>query len=378
MADEQRTERATPKRREKAREQGQLVRSRELPSALTLLGVAALLRFGQAGWISSWRDLFRHLLSASSRPELASITPILDATGTSAVRWATPPLLLAWCVSAFALFLQGGFVFAPQAFQPNFERFNPVNNLSRIFSVGGFSPMLKSLIPASFLLYIAAAIVLREWMPLLHSSQMGLAPALDWLAALLYEFAWKGGLVLLVWSGADYGLQKWNYERSLRMSKQEIRDEFKDTEGNPAIRGRIRRRRGELRRRLMMKQVSRATVVIANPDHFAVALQYIPEKMPAPIVLAKGRGIIAERIKREARWHEIPIVENPPLARALYRTVEIGASIPAKLYVAVAEVLAFIYRAQAQARARAEAEARAAGFNSASTNAPAGANSPRP
>jgi flagellar biosynthetic protein FlhB len=178
--------------------------------------------------------------------------------------------------------------------------------------------------------------------------------------------------VLLVWAGADYGIQKWNYERSLRMSKQEIRDEFKNTEGNPAIRGRIRRRRGELRRRLMMKQVARATVIITNPDHFAIALQYIPEKMPAPVVLAKGRGLLAEKIKREARWHEIPIVENPPLARALYRTVEIGASIPGKLYVAVAEVLALIYRAQAQARARAEAEARAA--SGANPNPKTGAN----
>ena len=370
MADEQRTERATPKRREKAREQGQLVRSRELPSALTLLGVAALLRFGQAGWISSWRDLFRHLLASSSLAEMNSVTPLLNATGTSAVRWAAPPLALAWCVSASALFLQGGFVFAPAAFEPKWTRFNPVNNLGRVFSVSGFSPMLKSLIPASILLYIAATIAAREWLPLIHSSQMGLGPALDWLAAVLYEFAWKGGLVLLVWAGADYGLQKWNYERSLRMSKQEIRDEFKDTEGNPAIRGRIRRRRGELRRRLMMKQVARATVVITNPDHFAVALQYAPEKMSAPVVLAKGRGIIADKIKREARWHEIPIVENPPLARALYRTVEIGASIPGKLYVAVAEVLAFIYRAEAKAQAEKHAKAQSKARPNSQTGAP--------
>jgi flagellar biosynthetic protein FlhB len=378
MADEQRTERATPKRREKAREQGQLVRSRDLPSALTLLGVAALLRFGQAGWISSWRELFRNLLSVSAQPEMASVSPLLSFTGTSIVRWAAPPLALAWTVSAFALFLQGGFVFAPAAFEPNWTRFNPVNNLSRIFSVSGLSPLLKSLIPASFLLYIAATIISREWLQLVHSSQIGLGPALDWLASLLYEFAWKGGLVLLVWSGADYGLQKWNYERSLRMSRQEIRDEYKDTEGNPAIRGRIRRRRSELRRRLMMKQVTRATVIVTNPDHFAVALQYVPEKMAAPVVLAKGRGILADKIKREARWHEIPIVENPPLARALYRTVEIGGSIPAKLYVAVAEVLAFIYRAQAQARARAEAEARKAAAGGANAADPKnGARPPR-
>ena len=359
MADEQRTERATPKRREKAREEGQVVRSRDLPAALTLLGVAALLRFGQTGWVASWRDMFRISLDTSMRPELASINPLLDSTGLSVVRWAAPPLALAWCVSAASLFLQGGFNFAPAAAQPKFARFNPANNIGRLFSVGGLSPLMKSLIPASFLLYLAATILMRNWLQLIHSSQMNPGPALDWLAGMLYEFAWKGGLVLLAWAGADYGLQKWNFERSMRMSKQEIRDEFKDTEGNPAIRGRIRRRRNELRRRLMMKQVARATVVITNPDHFAVALQYVPEKMAAPVVVAKGRGIFAEKIKREARWHEIPVVENPPLARALYRTVEIGASIPGKLYVAVAEVLAFIYRAQTQARARAEAEAKA-------------------
>src|SRR5215831_457191 len=358
MAGEQRTERATPKRREKAREQGQLVRSRELPSALTLLGIAALLHWSQTGWVTPWRDLFRHLLSASLQPEMQTISPLLNLAGVGAVRWATAPLALAWTLSALALLLQGGFVFAPAAFEPKWQRFNPANNIGRIFSVGGLSPLLKSLIPASALLYIAVAIVSREWTQLIHSSQMGLHAAIGWLAAILYEFSWKGGFVLLVWAGADYGIQKWNYENSLRMSRQEIRDEYKDTEGNPAIRGRIRRRRAELRRRLMMRQISRATVVITNPDHFAVALEYVPAKMAAPVVLAKGRGILAERIKREARWHEIPVVENPPLARALYRTVEIGAAIPGKLYVAVAEVLAFIYRAQAQARARAEAEAR--------------------
>ena len=360
MADEQRTERATPKRREKAREQGQLVRSRDVPAALTLLGVAALLRWGQTNWVVAWRDLMRNVLDMSMKPEIASVSPLLLSTGTGVVRWGAPPLALAWCVSATALLLQGGFIFAPAAFQPKWDRFNPVNNASRLFSVGNLSPTLKSLIPASFLLYVAASIVSREWMSVIHSSQMGLPRALDWLAAMLYEFAWKGGLILLAWSGADYAIQKWNYERSLRMSRQEIRDEYKDTEGNPQIRGRIRRRRSELRRRLLMRQVSRATVVITNPDHFAVALEYRPEKMAAPVVVAKGRGILAEKIKREARWHEIPVVENPPLARALYRTVEIGASIPAKLYVAVAEVLAFIYRAQVQARARAEAEARKA------------------
>jgi len=351
MPGEDRSERATPRRRQQARERGQLVRSRELPSALTLLAVALLLRWGQTGWVPIWRDLFRHLLDAASHGNIASMAPAGNWTAWGVVRWTAPPLLIAWCISAFGLVAQGGFAFSPMALELKWERLNPATNVSRIFSVGGLSPLLKSLIPLGFLIYVSATIMRREWVQLIHLSQMGLMAALTWHFGLLYEFAFKGGIILLVWSGVDYGLQRWNYERSLRMSRQEVKDEYKDLEGNPATRMRIRRRQRELRRRTMLRQVARATVVITNPDEFAVALEYIPESMVAPVVLAKGRGPLAEIIKREARWHEVPVVENPPLAQALYRTVEVGGTIPAKLYAAVAEVLAFIYRAQARMRA---------------------------
>jgi flagellar biosynthetic protein FlhB len=354
MADEDKSQRATPKRREKARERGQVVRSRELPSAMGLLAVASLLRWGNQGWIPVWRDLFRHLLDQSSKGDMTVITPLLNMTAWNVLRWAAPPLALAWTISMFFYLAQGGLVLAPEALHISGARLNVVNNLGRIFSAAGLSPLLKSLIPLGVLVYLAVSILSRDWLLLLHSLQMGLALQMHWLAGLVYEFAWKGGLVLLVWSGADYGLQKWSYEKSLRMSKQEVRDEHKDLEGNPQTRTRIRRRRREMRRRQMLQQVARATVVIANPDEYAVALEYKPESMPAPLVVAKGRGLLAQKIKREARWYEIAIVENIPLARALYRTVELGGTIPSKLYTAVAEVLAFIYRAQAQARARAE------------------------
>jgi flagellar biosynthetic protein FlhB len=361
MADEQRTERATPKRREKALERGQLVRSRELPSALTLLAVASLLRWGNRGFLPVWRDLLRHLLTSGSRADLSSVASILAWTAWGTARWVFPPFAVAWGVSAMGLVTQGGFVFTPLAFEPKWERLNPVNNMSRIFSLGALSTLLKSLVPVGVLLYLAGGILSRDWMQLTHTSQMGLPTALSWLVAVLYEFSWKGGMVLLVWAAVDYALQRANYERSLRMSKQEIRDEHRDLEGNPATKGRIKRRFREMRRRKIMRQVARATVVITNPDEFAVALEYVPEKMPAPLVLAKGRGELAQKIKREARWYEVPIIENKPLAQALYRTVEVGAFIPAKLYTAVAEVLAFIYRAQAKARAEAVAKSNAAG-----------------
>jgi flagellar biosynthesis protein FlhB len=295
------------------------------------------------------------LLASAASANVNAFLPALHWTTQDTILWAGPPLAAAFAISAFGLAAQGGFVFTPLAFEPKFTRFNPANNLSRIFSVGGLSPLLKSLIPAAFLLYLAIGILRRDWLQLIHASAMGLPAEMHWLADSLYEFSWKAGMVLLAWSAVDYGLQRWNYERSLRMSKQEIKDEFKELEGNPTTRGRIRRLRRDLRRKRMLQQVRRATVVITNPDEFAVALEYIPQKMPAPVVLAKGRDELAQKIKREARWHEIPIVENKPLAQALYRTVEVGSAIPAKLYTAVAEVLAFLYRAQVRMRAEADA-----------------------
>lgn len=355
MADEQKSERATPRRRKKALEKGQIARSRDLPAALALLAVAVLLRFAEGQWLPAWRGFLRNLLASAGNANANAFLPALHWTTEDMVLWAGPPLAAAFAVSAFGMAAQGGFVFTPQAFEPKFERFNPAGNLGRIFSVGGLSPLLKSLIPAGFLLYLAIGILRRDWLQLIHASAMGLPAEMSWLADVLYEFSWKAGTVLLAWSGVDYGLQRWNYERSLRMSKQEVKDEFKELEGNPTTKGRIRRLRRDLRRKRMLQQVRRATVVITNPDEFAVALEYIPGKMPAPVVLAKGRGELAQKIKREARWHEIPIVENKPLAQALYRTVEVGGAVPAKLYTAVAEVLAFIYRAQARMRAEAEA-----------------------
>jgi len=359
MADEQKTERATPHRRKKALERGQMARSRDLPSALSLLAVVVFLRWAQQGWLPALRGFLRNLLAVASSADVSAFYPAIHWTAMDTIRWTGPPLAAAFAISGLGLVAQGGFVFTPLAFEPKWERLNPASNLSRIFSVGGLSPLLKSLIPVAFLLYIAIAILRRDWLQLIHASEMGLPAEMHWLVGVLYEFSWKSGLVLLVWSAADYGLQRWNYERSMRMTKQEVRDEFKETEGNPTTRGRQRRRRREMRGRRMLQQVRRATVVITNPDEFAVALEYVPEKMPAPVVLAKGRGELAQRIKREARWHEIPIVENKPLAQALYRTVEVGGTIPAKLYTAVAEVLAFIYRAQA--RMRAEVEGRRTG-----------------
>jgi flagellar biosynthetic protein FlhB len=196
--------------------------------------------------------------------------------------------------------------------------------------------------------FLAANIFQRDFARIAHAAHFDSRGLLGELGSMLFELAWKFGLVLLAWSGLDYFLQRRNYEQSLRMTKQEVKQESKDTDGNPLIRGRMRRLRRALMRKLLAKDVQRATAVITNPTHYAVALEYRPETMSAPVVVAKGRNLLAERIKQLARWHEIPIIENRVLARALYKSTDIGQSIPPQLYAAVAEILAFLYRTQAR------------------------------
>jgi flagellar biosynthetic protein FlhB len=175
----------------------------------------------------------------------------------------------------------------------------------------------------------------------------------SFLTGVMGELVWKSGLVLVAWSGIDYVLVRQKLEGDLKMSRQDLKDEFKQSEGNPATKGRIRRLQRSLRRRQMLRDTEKASVVITNPTHFAVALRY-EVAMNAPIVIAKGRDFLAQEIKEVARWHDIPILENPPLAQALYKTVEVGRPIPGELYAAVAEILAFVFRAQAQARQQAQ------------------------
>ena len=254
--------------------------------------------------------------------------------------WWPSPAVLPWEGSSWL----------PAALAPKPQRLNPANNLGKLFSLSGLQGLLKSLIPSAFVLYIALAIMVRDWGQILQMCRVGVRSSLGWMLSRIFEISWKGGLVFILWSGFDVLISRLNFERQLRMTRQEVREDFKEMEGHPAIRGRIRRLQREMRRRRMLRDVARATVVVTNPNEYAVALEYKPETMAAPVVVAKGRNLLAQKIKREARWHGIPVVENPPLAQALYRAAEVGQTIPAKLYTAVAEILAFIYRTQRLAK----------------------------
>jgi flagellar biosynthetic protein FlhB len=344
------TQEATPFKRQKAREKGQVARSKELPGALALIAVVLVLHGFAMSFLAEWKDLLTQglVLADSSNP--GNVLYAMERTIRITAYWALPCLFLGLALSVLGNVGQGGFVFSTAGLTPSFGRLDPATNLGRLFSVGAVSNFLKSVIPMAIIGYLALAIVSREWNWIVLSTMMPAPASIARLMSLVYEISWKSGAVFLAWSGFDYLFQRAQLSRQLRMSRQEIIQENKDNIGNPQIKSRIRKIQRQMRQRLMKREVAKATVVITNPTEYAIALQYEPGVMRAPVVVAKGRNIIAQQIRQEAIWHKIPIVENPPLAHALYRAVKVGQTIPPALYVAVAQILAFIFRAQARSR----------------------------
>ncbi|HXY78144.1 MAG TPA: EscU/YscU/HrcU family type III secretion system export apparatus switch protein [Candidatus Acidoferrales bacterium] len=346
MADQGKTERATPRRRQKAREHGQVARSRDLVAGVGTMAAVMLLAWQLPAFAAQWRGLVREELNfAAARhgqplPIWRNHLSIFQGVALAAS--------LSWLVATVSGVAQGGLVFAPTALSPSLNRLNPASRLGQLFSLSALSRMLKSLLPTAIIVYLAVALLARDWtlLPsLLWGSRGGVV---SFTTSHMFELAWKASLVLLVWSAADYLIERWRHENELKMSRQDLRDEFKETEGNPMVKMRIRRLQRQARRRRMLKDVERAAVVITNPVEFAVALEFNLQ-MEAPVVVAKGRSLLAAQIREIALWHGIPLVENPPLAHALYRAVEVGQAIPPKLYAVVAEILAAIWRAEARA-----------------------------
>jgi flagellar biosynthetic protein FlhB len=242
-----------------------------------------------------------------------------------------------------------------------FNRINPLSNLKNLFSLRSIARLGKSMIPAAILAIFAVQRMARQMEMPPFSSVRLIALGGD-VYNLLLTAAW----LLFAWAAIDYLVEWRSREQRLRMSRQEMREEYKESEGNPQIRGRIRNLQRAARRRRLKTDVSRAAVVITNPTHYAVALDFDFETMDAPKVLAKGRNLLAEEIKDQARWAGVPILENPPLARSLYRSVEPGEPIPIELYAAVASILAFLYRQRVEQEMRSRRE-RAASMASANT-----------
>jgi flagellar biosynthetic protein FlhB len=350
----ERTEQATQYRRDKARREGDILHSRELSAAAgTLAGVIALGALGAAGSLVAWRKTFASFLAlgteASWEPDRIAST--LHALRSLMLTVCAVPTLTMAAVAAGALaagLLQvGGVQFHFEAIGPKFERINPIANVNNLFSLRAVARLGKSLIPAVILAIFAVQRMGRQLAIPVFSTARVEAIGSDAFGLLL-----TAGWLLFGWSAIDFLVEWRSRESRLKMSKQDLRDEFKETEGNPQIRGRIRSLQRQLRRGQIKNDVAKAAVVLTNPTHFAVALSFEFTTMEAPKVLAKGRNLLAEEIKSEARWAGVPIVENPPLARSLYRSVEVGKAIPTELYAAVAAILAYLYRQRVEAETR--------------------------
>lgn len=358
MADSSKTEQATPRRRNKAREQGQVTRSRELSGALSMAAIAGTLTLMSKQAAPHWTDFFRNVLDSAQTDSIDANGPLLFWTCIEALRWIVPVMMAGLVVSLASNLAQGGFVFAPEALSPKFDRFSPANRFKQIFSLASLSNVLKSLLPFSAIIWVGYDCIHSHWGQILASTFTDSRSFTHLVSGMLLEVCWKSGLILLVWSGADYMLLRFKSEGDLKMSRQEIREELKDTDGNPANKARIRKMQRQARRKRMIKAAETATVVITNPTHYAVALRYETD-MPAPVVVAKGLDLLAAQIKEIAWLKDIPVIENRPLAQALYKSVEVDDTIPAALYQAVAEILVLVYKAQAEVKQR-EAQRRAA------------------
>lgn len=353
MAGSDKTEKPTPRRQKKAREQGQIARSRDLTGSLAFVSAIVCAGITAKHFPFAWRGLLERTLLEAGTGGLESV-PLLSWSMTLLVGLAAPVLAAAWLAAAVGAVSQGGLVFAPAALAPKFSRINPANRIKQLFSLPALSRLLRSIVPVAAILYLATTILARDWGLLLNSSRLSAGGITSFVLGRAFEFTWKSALVLLGWSVVDYMLERQHLAGELRMSRQELIDDYKETEGNPTVKARIRRLRRQTLRRRMLEDAKRASVVITNPNEFAIALEFKPA-MAAPMVVAKGRNLLAQQIKQVARWHGIPMVENPPLAHALYRAVEVGQYIPPKLYSAVASILAAIYRAEKRAQAAAAA-----------------------
>lgn len=343
---QEKTEPATPRRREEARRKGQVFKSQELASALLVLAAFTGLYLLFPYMVGEFQDLvaWSYSLNPEQVATIAGLSGILVSVILSFVRLTFPLLALVMVVGLLSNVSQAGFILSgePLRFRP--DRINPVEGLKRIFSRRALVQLVKS-IAKLVIVVVTTYLLLRQFLrPVSLLALMELKEGARFVGHLTLRLGLHSGAVLLVLGIMDLYYQRWEYERSLMMSKQELKDELKQVEGDPQIRGKIRERQRQMASRRMMEDVPKADVVITNPTHYAVALKYDAREMSAPVVLAKGKGYLALRIKEIASAHEIALVENRSLAQGLYWGAEIGEEIPAEFYQAVAEVLAFIYR----------------------------------
>ena len=343
--DQEKTEKATPKKRQEARKKGQIAKSQEIPTVAILLASLSFFYFGGTWMFSQITELSRSIFAdmAQGPMSIPSVCTLLLNLFQRTVLLLAPLFAVVLVAGISSNVAQSGFLLTGEPLIPKLSALNPISGLKNLFSLRGLVELGKSLLKVLIIGGMAYSILKGQFDSIPGLVNFGIGDILAFVGSVFLKLGFYTCLVLILLAGLDFVYQRWQQEKDLRMSKQEVKDEHRQREGDPKIKARIRSAQREMAMHRMMESVPDATVVITNPTHLAIALKF-EQQMAAPIVVAKGAGRIAEKIREIATLHDIPIVEQKPLARTLFKSVEIDQSIPAELYHAVAEVLAYVYR----------------------------------
>ncbi len=342
---QEKTEQASGKRREEAREKGQVAKSREIPSVAVLIACLIYFYFNTNGLMKKIMAIMASLFSSAGRTALTvdSVQPLFVSLLFQVSALLLPLLVVIVAVAVLANVVQVGFLFSSTAIQPELSKIDPFKGMGRLFSLRSVVELVKSILKMGIVGVVAYIVIKNEVANFMPLADQGVWGIMSYMGRISFKILLTTCWVLILLAILDYLYQRWEHEKSLRMTRQEIKDEYKNTDGNPIIKARIRRLQRDMARKRMMAAVPKADVVITNPTHLAIALKYDQEKTIAPYVVAKGAGVIAEKIREIARSSHVPVVENKPLAQVLYKIVKVDGLIPENLYRSVAEVLAYVY-----------------------------------
>ncbi|MCB0394457.1 MAG: flagellar biosynthesis protein FlhB [Bdellovibrionales bacterium] len=341
----EKTEQPTEQRRADFRKRGQVAQSREVASVMLLFGVGLCIWLLSSFFVSQVVGLYNQSWTSSllQVARNGDVIPALRLAGEKAAILLLPILGVALLFGIGSSVIQIGFLYNEEALKPNLEKINPINGFKKIFSLRAVVEGLKAVLKFILVGSVAYAILKGEIAKVPFLSFAEITQLMGYFGTVTLKLAGAVGAVMLALALFDYGYQRWELEKQMRMTKQELKEELKNREGDPQIKARIRRTQRELANKRMMESVPKADVIITNPTHIAVAIKY-DAGLPAPQVVAKGAGVVAEKIKELARTHNIPILENKPLARTIFKSIKIGQVIPRELYKAVAEVLSYVYK----------------------------------
>lgn len=343
----EKTEKATPKKRQDARKKGQVLKSQDVTSAVVLFVVFMYLLVAGPSMRESLLSFFRETLTHNILVESISIDSVIEMYKDIMIEVAIVllPVMLAAVIAAVAAnFFQFGLLFTAEPLKFDLKKIDPIKGFKRIFSMKAIIELIKSILKISFIGTVTTMIIFLNIQDVLSLSFKTPGDTLTTVSKLAVLMGLCAALVLMFISILDFLYQRFDYEKNLKMSKQDIKDEYKNSEGDPLIKSKIKQRQREMAMRRMMQEIPNADVVITNPTHYAIALKYDDAKMAAPVVVAKGTDFVAQKIKLIAKENKVVMVENRPLARAMYDQVQIGQKIPDEFFKAVAEVLAYVYR----------------------------------